>query len=499
MLGNPSTGEAAEKVSFLPWTGEPPRDECYWMCRINRATIVMNREEGLLTDDEARAFGRAMREVEKECDAPGNPRPKMYIRFEPLVRGKAGVESTIIHAGRSSHDIHSTFQRAIMRERLLDLMDAALAAREALLARAENWKDVILPNYTNGVAAQPNTLGHEWVGHVQGMERDFRDMKFVWDELNRSPLGSTVLNGTSWPLNRQRTAELLGFESVLENAYDAVQIATQDAFLSVHRMMEAPMLHIGHFVQNVMTQYAQPHPWMLVASTYASSAMPQKRNPGPLIDLRRDATQVLSESLSQLLRMHNLMPGMYDAKDLPIVEELMKDATTVFNNFADVLGLLRVDPERALAEVNADWTTSQELADRLMRDCGVPFRVGHRFGSQLVGRARSENWTPLTAPFSAAQDVWAEVAKAVLATEPESDLPAELPMTEAEFRAALDPVSLIENRRTWGSPQPEDMARQFIGRHASLAADRAFVQERREALARAAKALDNAFDVICTD
>lgn len=111
----------------------------------------------------------------------------MYIRFEPLVIKHAGIESTLIHAGRSSQDIHSTFHRTVLREQLLRFMQLALAARQSLLTKIRENFEVIVPNYTNGVAAQPNALAHQWLGHVQSFERDFRALAFAWQELNFSP------------------------------------------------------------------------------------------------------------------------------------------------------------------------------------------------------------------------------------------------------------------------------------------------------------------------
>ena len=154
------------------------------------------------------------------------------------------------------------------------------------------------------------------------------------------------------------------------------------------------MLHLGHFLQDIMTQYAQSRPWILVSSTYASSAMPQKRNPGSLIDIRRDASQVLSETQSEVWRLHNLMPGMYDGKDLAITGELFEDACQVMDAFGKVLALLKIDASRALEELNSDWTASQELADILMRRFAIPFRIGHRFASSLVSFARTNQFTP---------------------------------------------------------------------------------------------------------
>lgn len=451
MLGYPSAGPVAEAVAYLPRLTNAPRDEFFWMCQIDKASIISNHEEHLISDQQAARFAQGLQKTIEQGSLAGSARPKMYIRFEPLVIKHAGIESTLIHAGRSSQDIHSTFHRTVLREQLLRFMQLALAARQSLLTKIRENFEVIVPNYTNGVAAQPNALAHQWLGHVQSFERDFRALAFAWQELNFSPMGSCVLNGTGWPLNRKRMAQLLGFDGVLLNAYDAGQIATEDAFLSVSQVLVAPMLHLGHFLQDIMTQYAQSRPWILVSSTYASSAMPQKRNPGSLIDIRRDASQVLSATQSEVWRLHNLMPGMYDGKDLAITGELFEDACQVMDAFGKVLALLKIDASRALEELNSDWTASQELADILMRRFAIPFRIGHRFASSLVSFARTNQFTPKNIRYEDVCTLWYELAAKEQAEEP--GLAAAFPLSKDAFFAALDPLHIVSERQTEGGPQ----------------------------------------------
>ena len=482
-LGYPSAGAKAKAVDYFEHNGSL-HDEFYWISEINKASLVMNTEEGLLSRDNAKAFARGLEETIKEGDQPGNPRPKMYIRYEPLMIKHCGISCTLLHAGRSSQDMHSTFFRMGMREKLLNFMKAALAARKALYRLAWENRDTVAPNYTNGVAAQPNSLGHEWLGHVQSFERDFRTMKAVYAETNQSPMGTTVLNGTSWPLNRHRMAELLGFDGVIDNAFDAGQISAEDMFIQTAQSVVLPMLHIGHFIQDIMTQYAQPRPWILVTSTYVSSAMPQKRNPGPLIDVRRDASEVINESNGSLMRVHNLMPGMYDGKDLPLGRQLFDDAVTVMDNFTEVVGMLKVNAERALEELNSDWTASQEVADILMHRFNVPFRVGHHFASAMVTYARTHELTPLTFPYAKACELWTEEVK----KEAEGIASETFPLDEQGFKEALNPVAIIANRRVYGGPQPSEMKRQFEERQAGIDADEAWLNE---TLGRLEKAQQN--------
>ena len=389
-LGLMSTGAAGKAEDLLPWPGIPGRDEFFWITEVNKATLLTNLAKGLLTEDQAAQFGRAVKAVAEECAAVGSARPKMYIRYEPLVVAKAGLEATLMHAGRSSQDIHATFQRAILRDETLKLLTALASVVTGLLKMAEENRDTLIPCYTNGVAAQPSNMAHVLLAHAQAFLRDMERSLACYRRLNESPMGACVLNGTGWPLDRDAMAAYLGFDKPVANTFDAGQVAGTDVCVDAALELVHPMLHVGQFIAELMQQYAQPRPWILVSATYASSAMPQKRNPGPLIDIRRDAAVVLSELNSVVMRTHNLPTGMYDAKDEKLNREIVGDASSVVERFAAVLGMLRIDKKRALEELNLDWTATQELADVLMRRYGIPFRVGHGFASRMVTVGRSE-------------------------------------------------------------------------------------------------------------
>ena len=132
-------------------------------------------------------------------------------------------------------------------------------------------------------------------------------------------MGTTVLNGSSWPLNRLRMANYLGFAALVDNAYDAAQISSSEHPVEVAALVTAMALHVGSFIEDVMTQYAQPRPWILLqeggGNTYVSSAMPQKRNPGLLNDTRRDASTSIALAMGPVIRAHNITPGMQDPKE----------------------------------------------------------------------------------------------------------------------------------------------------------------------------------------
>ena len=259
------------------------RDEFFWLGQINKATAVINTQEGLLDKEKTPGIAKAIDSVIKAGNEPGAKRPATVITFEPLLIEEGGVEVTLLHAGRSSQDMHATYRAAILRDRLLDLATQLNVTSRTLVDLAATHADTIVPNYTNGVAAQPNSYGHYLLGHAAGFARDADRIREAYARVDRSAMGTTVLNGTGWPLNRQRMADYLGFAGVVDNAYDASQIASMDQPVEIGSIVTAIALHSGNFVEDVMTQYAQTRPWILLqeggGNTYVSSAMPQKRNP----------------------------------------------------------------------------------------------------------------------------------------------------------------------------------------------------------------------------
>ncbi len=468
------------------------RDDFYWLGQINKASAVINTEEGLLDKAVAPKIAKGLQTVLDAGDAPNGKRPNRVITFEPLLIEAAGVEATLLHAGRSSQDMLATVRAAIQRDELLRLAQQLRQTRAHLLKLAEAHAGTVVPNYTNGVAAQPNSYGHYLLGHLAGFDRDAQRLHEAFTRLDRSAMGTTVLNGTSWPLNRERMATYLGFPATVDNAYDAAQILAAEMPVEIGAVASSIALHVGAFVEDVMVQYAQPRPWILLregdGNTYVSSAMPQKRNPGLLNDTRTSASRVLTLGVGRLITQHNIPPGMSDNKSSRDSTEVVNAAISTLQSFDKVLNGLVISPERALEELNLDWTASQELADVLMRDHKLPFRVGHHFASEVVGFAKQKDIKPSDFPYAEAQRIYAATVKHEMGVENGS-----LPMSESEFRATLDPVAIVKNRMTAGGPQPKEMARMIAQSKQVLEQEDAWVAERRGRIDTAVENLNRDF------
>lgn len=473
----------------------PPRDQFFWLGEINKATAVINTDEGLLDKTKTPKIAAGIVKVLEDGAKPGAKRPFRVIEFEPLLISAAGQDVTLLHAGRSSQDMFATYRATIMRDNLLELADQLNKSSESLVKLAEEHAQTIVPNYTNGVAAQPNSFGHALLGHAAGFERDAQRIRQAYARIDRSPMGTTVLNGSSWPLNRTRMAEYLGFAAIVDNAYDAAQISSSEYPVEVASIVTSIGLHVGHFIQDVLAQYGQTRPWILLqargTNTRVSSAMPQKQNPILLTETRRDVSTALALAMGPVMRAHNITPGMQDPKEESSNTEMVQSATQFLKKFDRVLNALVINPDRALEELNSDWTASQELADVLMRKYKVPFRVGHHFGSEIVTYAKLNNIKPLDFPYAEAKRIFHEAVKEYNAT-------LELPMSEAEFRSTLNPVAIVQNRRTVGGPQMPEMKRMLASAKEKLKEQSQWVSARRAAIDGALTKLDKDFSKLLT-
>ncbi len=470
---------------------ELPRDNFYYLSQINKSSVIINTEEGLLTPTEGKDFARAIQRVIDQGNRPKGERPTLVITYEPYLIEEGGPEITKIHAGRSSQDMLSTVGIMEQRDHLIQLANELNEVQKNLIRLAEENKETMIPNYTNGVAAQPNSLAHYFLAYANAFARDSERLQEYYARLNRSPMGATVLNGTGWPLNRDKMASYLGFDSIAYNTYDAGQIFMQEAPVETGGIVSVIAIHTTSFIEEIMQQYAQPRPWILLkegnGNTYVSSAMPQKRNPGLLNSTRTDASTLLGLAVGATFRAHNIPAGMADGR-LRGNKDTMDDAAKLMKNMNKILTNLDIKKDRALEELDLDWTSSQEIADRLMKNHGIPFREGHHFASEIVTYARANNITPKNFSYADAKRIYEEMAKK------DSALPPIFPMDEKEWQDSKDPIAIVHNRAVKGGPQVAELNKMIAMAKETLAKNEQWTKETKEKLDNAEKKLNDDFE-----
>jgi argininosuccinate lyase len=362
-------------------------------------------EQGIVPKPLGNTIGHAISRVIADQAKPGSERSGDYLKVEPLLIAQSGPDVTRLHSGRSRQDIRATTRRLFQRDYLLSAIAQLNEARASLIAMAEKLPNAIVPAYTLGVQAQPVSFGHYILAYGEALARDGERYREAYARLNRSPLGAAALGASSFPVNRPRLATLLGFDGPIENSFDANQISPIDTGVELCAIAASSALTLTTPIADITTQYAQTKPWLLRGEgkeTGTSSIMPQKRNPLGLLGLRSTAGKLVGDAQVYFLLAHNVSAGMTDYKtDEP--DRVLMEAADLYSELAKLMKDLALHPKRALDEVNAEYSTTTELADTLQRVADVPFRVGHHFASELVNFGRSHGLTPSQLPYDEAQ------------------------------------------------------------------------------------------------
>lgn len=427
-----------------------------WLDEINKASIVMLAETGIVPRDVAQRIAKGIAQViENEKNGnngTGGIRTSAdYLDYEPRLIAVAGQEASRLHTGRSRQDLASTIARMNLRDGLLHTIGALIADREKLLKRAEEHIETIIPAYTHGVQAQPTTFAHYLLAFESALARATERLQQAYVRVNKCPLGAAALATSSFPLDRNRLAELLGFDGLVENAYDANHLAPIDSALDVASAYAIAAVEMGMFAQDLHAQYAEPVPWFMLGAgefTGTSSIMPQKRNPAALEQLRAQSSILLSEMQTMTWVSHNNRTGMFDYRMYDPVPYAR--ALTVFKLFGSVVDAVVVNKARALEEVNADYSTTTEIADALLQKAEVPFRTGHHFASKLTDFGRGKGLKIHEIPYSEAQRIYEEQTK------------DKLPLTEKEFREVISAEYMVFGRKGLGGPQISNVRAQLL-------------------------------------
>jgi len=460
-----------------------------WLDEINKASIVMLAETGIVPKDVAARIAKGIQQVidnEKNGVEGFAPRTSAdYLDYEPRLIKVVGPEASRLHTGRSRQDLASTIARMNLRDQLLQVMQALIAACESLLKRAEEHVETIIPAYTHGVQAQPTTFAHYLLAFEGALARATERLQQAYERVNKCPLGAAALTTSSFPLDRNRLAELLGFDGLVENAYDANHLAPVDSALDVAAAYSILAVETGMFAQDIHAQYAEPQPWFMLAEgalTGTSSIMPQKRNPAALEQLRAQASLVLSETQAMTWLAHNNRSGMFDYRmydPVPAARVL-----TVLNLFKQIIDALVVNKARALEEVNADYSTTTEIADALLQRAEVPFRIGHHFASQLTDYGRGKGLKLAEIPFTEVQRLYLEKAN------------APLPLQESAFREIISAEYMVFGRKGLGGTQIKEARRCLAGAISALRLDQNRLELHGEEIASAYKELEAEFKML---
>jgi argininosuccinate lyase len=353
----------------------------------------MLAEVGLLNAAERDAIVAGLAQIEREIEQDRFPfsaaLEDIHMNIEARLTELIGEPGQKLHTARSRNDQVATDFRLWVRTAIDRSDDLLRQLQAALLARAEEHADAVMPGFTHLQAAQPVTLGHHLLAYVEMFGRDRGRFADARARLNECPLGAAALAGTSFPIDRAATAAELGFARPAANSIDAV--SDRDFALEFLAAAAIAAVHLSRLAEELVLWSTPQFAFVRMAEEFASgsSIMPQKRNPDAAELVRAKAGRVIG-GLSALLVVLKGLPLAYS-------KDLQEDKEPVFD-VADSLALclaamaamikgMTVDRARLAAAAAIGYTTATDLADWLVRELGLPFRRAHGVAARAVRQA----------------------------------------------------------------------------------------------------------------
>ena len=310
----------------------------------------------------------------------------IHMHIEKRLTELAGDAGARLHTGRSRNDQVATDFRLYVRQAVDTLRNQTLNLIEALASQALDHASTLMPGFTHLQTAQPVTLGHHLLAYVEMLSRDHDRLTDAQDRLNECPLGAAALAGTSFPINRDRTAELLGFDYPMANSLDAV--SARDFALEVLSALTIQATHLSRLAEEIVIFASAPFRFITLSDAFStgSSIMPQKRNPDAA-ELVRAKVGRMAAAFMQLTIVMKGLPLAY-AKDMQedkkATFEALDDMALVLAAVTGMVKDLKPNKESLKAAASDGYSTATDLADWLVRVLNLPFRQAHHVTGAVV-------------------------------------------------------------------------------------------------------------------
>ncbi len=414
------------------------------------AHVIMLSEQGIIPANDAEKILKALLRLPDIGPENIGRRPgltDLYSNIEAWLIDELGIETGgKVHTGRSRNDMNSTIERMYTRRTVLDLCEAMLFLLKTLLIEAEKHKDTVIPAYTHhSQQAQPVTLGHFYTSAFQALFRDLERLMDSYKRINKSTMGGAAIATTSFPVNRQRVAELLGFDGFLVNSMDAT--ASLDFAYEPACALAIYINNIGRVVESLLLWNLNEVGISRLALKYCSysTIMPQKRNPVALETLRYSgewtygALSTMLNTMKAYPQGNGREPGFVVSLYYEIAEKIQESTYLL----AGIIRTLEVDKQRALAVTKCGFCTVTDLADEMVKSCGQSFSAAKKITGRLVSIAHEEGFSV------------DEIDSRLVDQAAKEALGIELHMSEESIRHALDPEENVQRRTVEGGPSPQ--------------------------------------------
>ncbi len=354
------------------------------------AHATMLAKVGVLTNDERDTVIAGLQAIEKEIEAGqfvwSTELEDLHMNVEARLTEQVGIVGKKLHTGRSRNDQVATDIRLWLRDEI-DLILAELSRlQEGLLGLAQEHAETIMPGFTHLQTAQPVTFGHHMLAWFEMLSRDYERLVDCRKRTNRMPLGSAALAGTTYPIDRQMTCELLGFEAISGNSLDGV--SDRDFAIEFCAAASIAMMHLSRFSEELVLWTSAQFQFVDLPDRFCtgSSIMPQKKNPD-VPELVRGKSGRVFGALMGLLTLMKGQPLAYNKDNQEDKEPLFDAADTLRDSlraFADMVPAIVPKQEMMREAALRGFSTATDLADYLVGK-GLPFRDCHEIVGHAVG------------------------------------------------------------------------------------------------------------------
>ncbi len=411
--------------------------------QINEAHVIMLAEQGVIDLKHARdllgAFGKIPKDLEMKDDLED-----VHMNVEHLVISKIGKDAGgMMNLAKSRNDQVATALRMTLREQLIFLGESMVALENSLLAQAAKHADTIIPGYTHLQRAQPITLGHQMLAYFDSLDRDFARLVDCYLRTDLSPMGSGALASTGFPISRERIAELLGFESILENSLDGV--SSRDFASEAIYLCAQTMVDLSRLAEEIILWTTKEFSYAEISDAFSStsSMMPQKKNAIVPEIFRAKTSQVLGDLMGAMGLLKSL-PLSYNLDLQELTRNLWSATDKTVSSvsiFSELMGEIEFNTKNMLESTTSDeFLFATELADYMVHKFEVPFREAHSRVGKLV-RFAAEKGNAGAQFTSIKPDVLSEILGVNLSSE--------------DLLSITNPAKVLAKRKAMGAPNPK--------------------------------------------
>ncbi|WP_019601395.1 argininosuccinate lyase [Teredinibacter turnerae] len=360
------------------------------------AHATMLASVGVLSDDEKNAIIEGLEGIRKDIESGAFTwsvsLEDVHMNIEAELTKRIGITGKKLHTGRSRNDQVATDIRLYLRDEIDTIGKELTRLQQGLLFLAEREAHTIMPGFTHLQTAQPVTFGHHLLAWYEMLSRDYGRLMGCRKRLNQSPLGAAALAGTTYPIDREQTAALLGFNHPTRNSLDSV--SDRDFAIEFSAFAALLMTHLSRASEELVLWTSAQFNFIDLPDRFCtgSSIMPQKKNPD-VPELVRGKTGRVNGHLIALLTLMKSQPLAYNKDNQEDKEPLFDTVDTVkdcLRAFADMVPALNANKAAMLEAAKRGFSTATDLADYLVRK-GIPFRDSHEIVGKSVAFGIAQN------------------------------------------------------------------------------------------------------------